>query len=290
MYDDSFFGTLKRGYFSIPIAIRTVMTISGIFFILTFFPLIGMGQWIVNIFGFYSEPLTAFTQPWRFVTYIYVHGGLIHILFNMLILWWIGRVVEEDLGPRNFSVLFYGAGIGGVLIDLIIRVSFGMPAMPIVGASGGVMGILVCFAVMYPRRKIFLWLLIPIEARFLVVGLILVDFLLLGGQDNVAREVHLGGAATGFLLMKMYQNGYHYDLWIESIMRTFGKKRKAKSTSTGAAGKTRKGSMHAVSDAEVVSEEKQNELDRILEKISKKGYDGLTDEEKKILFELSKRN
>ena len=103
--------------------------------------------------------------------------------------------------------------------------------------------------------------------------------LFIGAADNVARLVHLGGALSGYVLLKMYYRGYNYDAWIGAAANMFKKSRKPRKSSN----------LRSVSEAEILEETEQTELDRILEKISKKGYEGLTDEEKKILFELSKK-
>ncbi len=291
-HDDSFGSAFKRGYRAIPIAIRSILTICVVMFFLMILGGQAFATFLVEYFAFIPDPITTFTQPWRLVTYMFLHGGFLHIIFNMLWLWWMGRPVEEQLGPKNFLVLFFGAGIGGALINTALSGVFG--AGPTIGASGAVLGIMVTFAVMFPRMPIMLIFLPPIEARFIVAGLVLIDLLLIGQADNIARIVHLGGALTGYVLIKMYYRGYHYDLWIEQITKSFSGKKKAGASSSSGAGSAFKGArrkdMHAVSDAEVLDEQEEGELDRILDKISKQGYEGLSDREKKILFELSKRN
>ncbi|TVQ15895.1 MAG: rhomboid family intramembrane serine protease [Balneolaceae bacterium] len=278
MYQESFGSAIKRGYFNMPVAIRWIITINLVVFLLGIFSGTLYG-YMLYLFAFEPDPGTAFTQPWRFITYMFLHGSTFHFLFNMLWLWWMGRAVEDTLGPRNFMTLFIGAGVGGVLINLLVLNLFGMSLNPVIGASGGVLGILVCFAMLYPTAPIMLLFLPPIEARYVVAGLIALDVLLIGAADNVARLVHLGGALSGFVLLKMYYRGYNYDAWIGAVANMFKKSKKPGKSSN----------LRSVSDAEILEETDQTELDRILEKISKKGYEGLTDEEKKILFELSKK-
>ncbi len=201
----------------------------------------------------------------------------------MLWLWWMGRVVEETLGPRVFTVLYFGAGIGGALINLALT--------PIwvgnltIGASGAVFGIMVAFAMLYPTAPIMLFLLPPIEARWVVAGLIAFDLIMQtsGTGGNTARLVHLGGAFMGWALLKLYYRGYDYDHWIKSIQNRFSSRKSEPK-------KVHNRNMRSVSDAVIVEEVDQSELDRILDKISQTGYDGLTADEKKKLFELSKRN
>ena len=280
-YDyDSFWNTLKRGFMRIPPVIRTIIAINAIVFVLMIFA----GQLIVNIFGFNPDPYTALTQPWRLITYMFVHGGAFHLIFNMLWLWWMGRMVEETIGPRSFSVIYFGAGIGGALLQIAVATFFGSNI--VIGASGAVLGTLVAFAYLFPTTPIMLLFLPPIEARFVVAGLVALDILFLGAGDNVARIVHLGGAGTGYLLVKMHYEGYDLSSLVRPIEQMF--KGKGKSSKKKKRQKNR--DMYAVTDVEIMEEKDADELDEILEKISKKGYDGLTKEEKQKLFELSKRN
>ncbi len=281
---DSFWNAFKRGFLSMPPVIRTIIAICVVVFVvMTLFGRV-VSQPILNLFWLLPDPFTAFTQPWRFITYIFLHGGGFHLIFNMLWLWWMGRMVEETVGPRTFSVIFFGAGIGGALMQVAFAAAFG--ANPVIGASGAVLGIMVAFAYLFPTAPIMLLFLPPIEARFFVAGWIALDTLLLGSGDNVARLVHLGGAGTGFLLTKMHYEGYDLSALIRPIEQIFkgkgGSKKKKKKKS--------RSDMYSVADVEIMEEKDVDELDEILEKISKKGYDGLTAEEKKKLFDLSKRN
>lgn len=290
MHTDSFASAAKRGYMGMPVALRSILAVNVLLFI--FHSLLytlgdgSMGRFVTAIFGFIPEWGIALTQPWRLVTYMFLHATPIHIAFNMLWLWWMGRPVEQHLGPRNFLVIYFGSGIGGALINLVFSPFFS--ASITIGASGAVFGMMVAFAMLFPRTSIMLLFLPPIEARFLVTILIGIDLLLLSSADNIARIVHLGGALCGYLLLKLYQNGYHYDLWIENLEKKFKTRKKAKHKPS--AHKTGRGSkMHVVTDAEIVEEYEEDELDRILEKISKSGYEGLTSREKRVLFELSKK-
>ncbi|MEX2403914.1 MAG: rhomboid family intramembrane serine protease [Balneolales bacterium] len=280
MYDESFTSALKRGYYSMPVAIRTIISINLGVFIIQSLGGTGLNNLLVSYFGFIPEWGTTITQPWRLVTYMFLHGSFLHILFNMLWLWWMGRPVESQLGAKNFLVIFLGSGVGGALINLVLTNLF--VSNVTIGASGAVFGIMVTFALLFPRTPIMLLFLPPIEARFLVAGLIAFDLLFIAQADNVARIVHLGGAFSGYLLLKLYYRGYNYDLWLESFVKKW--KREKKDV------RKKKSKMHSVSEAEIVEEYDQSELDRILDIISKKGYEGLSDHEKQILFELSKKN
>jgi membrane associated rhomboid family serine protease len=283
---DSFGNTPKRGFMRMPIAIRTIIAINAIMvFIQLFFQAL-TGSSLSIYLGFLPDLWTTITQPWRMFTYMFLHSlsNPFHFIFNMLWLWWMGKPVEETIGPRNFITLYLGAGLTGALVDVILSL-MGSP-VPVIGASGAVYGIMVAFAMLFPKTPIMLLLLPPIEARFVVGGLIAIDVLLLNSGDNVARFVHLGGALGGFLLMRARANGRDLS-FIPRYLEYLYMKIKPKGKT---ASKPKNKNMSIVSDAEIIEEVDQKELDAILEKISKKGYDSLTKEEKRKLFELSKKN
>lgn len=295
-----------------PPAIRAIIGINAAVFLAQIvFSVVGIS--LVQWFAFIPEPTTLLTQPWRLITYMFTHSlfNPFHFIFNMLWLWWMGRPVEETIGSHSFLTVYFGAGLVGALLDVIVS-TFGV-ANPVIGASGAVYGVMVAFAMLYPRTPIMLLLLPPLEARYVVTGIIALDVLLLNSGGNVARFVHLGGALGGYLLMKMRANGndlsllpryfeYIYTTYLSKLIRPFlnmfagnGSTKSTNSSTmyswTGA--KNRSSNARArsssVSDAEILEEVEQSELDAILDKISKSGYNALTKEEKKTLFELSKR-
>jgi membrane associated rhomboid family serine protease len=286
---ESFRSAFMRGFMRIPPVIRTIIAINVIVFILQ--AVLGgirvgdqsLNRYIVEYLGFNPSIGTALTQPWRFVTYMFLHGGGFHLLFNMLWLWWMGRSVEESIGPRSFAVIFFGSGIGGAFFHIAFASLYGTSM--VIGASGAVFGVMVAFAYLYPRAPIMLLFLPPIEARFVVAGLIAFDVLFIGSGDNVARLVHLGGAGVGYLLIKAHYDGKDLSAIVRPIERLWQQSPKKKSSK-----RPKNKKMYSVSDVEIVEETNQDELDQILEKISKSGYDGLTKEEKRKLFELSKKN
>lgn len=277
---DSFGGALKRGFMNMPVAIRTIILVNAAVFVIQALGGETLNSFAVAYLGFDPSFPTVFTQPWRLVTYTFLHAGFFHFLFNMLWLWWMGKSVEQAVGPRNFTAIYFGAGILGALLDSLLAIAFG--SAMVIGASGAVTGILVAFAMLYPRAPIMLFLFPPIEARFFVAGWIALDIIFIGSGDNVARLVHLGGALAGYLFIKAYKNGNDPGMIIRYFEYLFGKIKPEK--------KPRNKNMSIVSDAEIIEEVDQDELDAILEKISKQGYDSLTKEEKRKLFELSKKN
>jgi membrane associated rhomboid family serine protease len=138
-------------------------------------------------------PPLLLVRPWTLITYMFLHGGLTHILFNMIALYFFGPRVEERLGSRNFIWLYMLSGIGGGLLSFFIS-----PA-PIIGASGAIMGVLMAFAKYWPRERVYIWGVLPVEMWLMVAAYVLFD--LAGFGANVAHFAHLGGLATGLLYL-----------------------------------------------------------------------------------------
>ena len=276
---DSFWNTSKRGFGRMPVAIRTIIAINTILFVVQTLGGNFLAAWFTQNLGFDPSFPTFLTQPWRLITYAFIHAGFLHFVFNMLWLWWMGRAVEETVGPRSFTVIYLGAGMLGALLDAAIAQIFGFAF--VIGASGAVTGILVAFAMLYPRAPIMLFLFPPIEARYFVVGWVAIDILFLGSNDGVARLVHIGGALGGYLLIKAHKSGTDLSVIIRYFEHLFKRVKPER--------KPRNKNMRIVQDVEIVEEVEQSELDEILDKISKHGYDALSKEEKKKLFDLSNK-
>ena len=269
-----------------PDALRAIIALNAIVFVAQFIFYAFFRVDLTTYLGLNTDIIVTITQPWRIVTYMFLHsmGNLFHFIFNMLWLWWMGRPVEERLGPRSFLTIYFGAGLAGALVD--VALSLAADPTLVIGASGAVFGVMVAFAMLFPRTPIMLFLLPPIEARYVVGGLIALDIIFLNSGGQVARLVHLGGALGGFLLMRAHKNGFDLSLIPRYLEYLF---RKLKPTGESKP-RTRNKKMSIVSDADVIEEVDQSELDEILEKISKKGYDALSKEEKRKLFELSKKD
>ncbi len=145
----------------------------------------------------------ALTHPWTFGSYMFVHAGLMHLAFNMLILYSLGTRVEERMGSRAFILFYLYCGLGGALFSL------GLAALqpgPVVGASAAVFGVAVAYAMFWPDAELMVFPLPwPIRARTLVIALLAFDLVLglLNSGDGVAHIAHLGGAAFGYLFFRI---------------------------------------------------------------------------------------
>ncbi len=140
-------------------------------------------------------------QPWTPITYMFVHANFMHIFFNMLVLFFFGPRLEMKLGAAKFLRLYFISGLTGALLSMAFALG---PVVAIVGASGAVYGVLMGFAVLWPRDAIYIWGIVPIQARWLVgvMTAMTVFFGFGGAQDGVAHFAHLGGFLGGYLYMR----------------------------------------------------------------------------------------
>ena len=148
-------------------------------------------------------------EPWQLISYSFMHGGVSHIAFNMLALWMFGGPVENALGTRRYTFYYFACVLGAAVAQLIVT-HFFQPTdfYPTLGASGGVFGLLLAFAILYPQAKVFLFFIpAPVPARIAVVGYMILELVLgvTGTQAGVAHFAHLGGALVGFALIIMWR-------------------------------------------------------------------------------------
>lgn len=148
-------------------------------------------------------------QPWQVVTYGFLHGNAWHIGFNMLALWMFGGPVENALGARRYTFYYFACVLGAAVAQLaVIDLFQPNDFYPTLGASGGVFGLLLAFAVLYPQAKVFLFFIpAPVPARIAVVGYMILELVLgvTGTQAGVAHFAHLGGALVGFALIAFWR-------------------------------------------------------------------------------------
>ncbi len=223
---------------------------------------------LVQWFGL-SPQLAIFKfHIWQFFTYMFLHGGVMHIFFNMLFLWMFGCEVERTLGSKEFLKLYFICGVGAGILHLIF--SFNSTVM---GASGAIYGVMVAFAVLFPERVItlllFFFLPVQLKAKYLVMIFVGISLLSLGSNDGVAHFAHLGGAAIGFLYLKLDWRFDFLGNWI----------RQRRESSHAVTKLKRNQAMHEI----------RERVDEILDKINEVGYDQLSEEEKRILQEASQK-
>lgn len=149
-------------------------------------------------------PGTPYFKPIQMFTHMFMHGGEMHLLFNMMALYFIGPTVETYLGPRKFLFFYFFSGIGAMILHLLIGGN-----APVVGASGAIYGVLAGFAFLFPNTQLMLLFPpIPVKAKYLVAILIAIDLFsgFSGSRTGIAHFAHLGGALFGILLILYWRN------------------------------------------------------------------------------------
>ncbi len=286
-YRPSFFG----GFSFFPPVIKYLMLSNIAVFILT--TLLGtiqisgvqLDDVILNLFAL--NPLHGGFQVWQLVTYMFMHGGLMHLVMNMLPLWMFGMELENDWGAKKFLTYYVICGIGAGLTNLFIGPLFSSVG-PTVGASGAIFGVLLAFGMLYPDRPVFMYFLLPMRARYFVVLYIILELMALRGPDDgIAHFAHLGGAAVGFLYILIdRKDNFGKQLWRKTQQR-FRTPEYAERYSASPREEVSDAKYHDVGEDN--NHVTQQHIDEILDKISQNGYQSLSEEEKRILFEASKK-
>ncbi|MEZ4651112.1 MAG: rhomboid family intramembrane serine protease [Candidatus Eisenbacteria bacterium] len=183
---------------SLATAVRMLMAWNVIVFLLQ---LLMRGS-LEGIFGLVPARVWGEGWIWQIVTYMFLHGGFLHIFFNMLALWMFGSELEFLWGTRRFVQYYFLCGIGGAILTLLTS-AHGTP-YPTIGASAAVFGILLAYGVTFPNRPILLYFLFPIPAKYFVMifGLLELYSSLSGARSGVAHWAHVGGLLTGLILLK----------------------------------------------------------------------------------------
>ena len=286
----SFFG----GFQFFPPVIKALLISNALVFLgMVFLGNFRIGDFYFEQFFYHAFalwPLGAGFAFWQLFTYMFMHAGFTHILFNMLALWMFGMELEHVMGSRKFFVYYLLCGFGGGLANLLIAPMF-TSVGPTVGASGAVFGVLLAFGMMFPDRPIYVYFLLPIKAKYFVVLYMALEIFSVGSVDGVAHFAHLGGALVGFLYLIAdgYQFGSSYYTPKEgenifSRVTGFGRQHKQEPYADVSDAK-----IYDINDYQNEQKRHQEQIDDILDKISRNGYQSLTEEEKKILFEASKK-
>ena len=305
---------------NIPTMTKNLLIVNVLAFIATFvFERSGID--LTRMLGLHFFLASEF-HIYQFITYMFLHGGFTHILFNMFALWMFGSVIERVWGPKKFLFYYICCGVGaGFTQELVQYITYSMEGIAAyqyvnaggvqmttdayinlwttIGASGAVYGILLAFGMIFPNERLFIIPFpFPIKAKWLIVGYIAIELFsaMSGPGDGVAHMAHLGGMLFGFLLIRYWQK--HPDSsagfgrsrgqeFFDNLKRKYDARQnqqhmKAEHTSAP----------RRETDEEYNARQRKNqeEVDAILDKIRKSGYDSLTKEEKKRLFDQSRNS
>ncbi len=232
-----------------------------------------------------SNLKTLAYTPWSIITYMFLHSGIFHILFNMLVLYWFGNLFVEYLGKQKFISTYFLTGIvGGLFYVLCYNIfpyfSNTVETSKALGASAAVMGIVFATATLLPNYSIVLAIFGPIRLKYIAFFYLLIDLVGISSSNAGGHLAHIGGALFGFIIIKQLQNGNDYTKMTIKIMESIGTLFKPKKMKV-----VHKSTININKNKNSVSQE---EIDKILDKISQNGYENLSAKEKEILFKAGK--
>lgn len=252
-------------------AVKWLMLANGGVFFAQYFllPLIGPDYLLnlsIQLFGLVPYWITHKFFLWQFFTYMFLHGGVFHILFNMFALWMFGTEIERYWGTGEFVKYYFLCGVGAGLITFISSLS---SVTATIGASGAIFGVLVAYAMMFPDRYVYVYFFFPVKVKYLVAFFAVVEFFASLGHtpDGVGHFAHLGGMLIGYIYLK-------FDWRISGFFRKLqqmGFQRQERARERKEEAKRRL----------------LEDVDRILDKINREGMESLTKEEKKRLDQAS---
>lgn len=283
---------------------------------------------LTNLFGLHFILASDF-KIWQLVTYMFLHGGIFHLFFNMFSLWMFGRIIEQVFGPKRFLLFYFVCGVGAGLMQELFQfgqygveglaayemVSIDGYLMPkdmylnlwtTIGASGACYGVLLAFGMTFPNERIMLLIPpIPLKAKYFVIGYAAIELFsaFSSGGGNIAHFAHLGGMLFGWLLILYWRHhqgprggGFtgwenyqpprrkksHFEDFRLRMKGFFGRLRTSRST-------RKFKDRTADYDYNARKKAREERIDHILDKVKRSGYDSLTAQEKKDLFDYSNK-
>lgn len=305
---------------NIPIVTRNLLIINVLVYLLA--SVVELGGKSLTDWGALHFFMASDFHVYQFITYQFLHGGFTHLFFNMFALWMFGCVIENVWGPKKFIFYYIFCGIGaGLCQEMVQYISFaadgltsldpaqvlnvnGQRLMTVdqimnlsstIGASGAVYGILLAFGMTFPNERIFIFPLpIPIKAKWFVAIYAIIEFVsaMSSVGDGVAHMAHIGGMLFGFLLILYWRKRPNSYFNVDATRQFFDKwSRTSRTSYTGETSYTSSNTTYSrpEDDMEYNARKKarQEEIDKILDKIRVSGYDSLSKEEKRRLFEAS---
>jgi len=235
-----------------------------------------------------AEVMDLLKHPWTLLTHMFTHYGIWHLLFNMLWLFWFGKIIQEFIGNKKILPLYVYGGITGALLLIISYNIFpglrsDLPYVSALGASAGVLAIVTAAATLVPDYTVFLLFFGAVKIKYIALFMVILDMVSIPGLNSGGRIAHLGGALFGYVFIKQLQVGHDwskpFNNFLEAIVGIFKRKEPRVVYRTKPQEQKKKRSY---------PEDKQGRVDAILDKIAQSGYDSLTKEEKEFLFKVSK--
>lgn len=251
----------------------------------------------LNIWGGLHFFLSPYFHLFQFITYQFLHGSFTHLFFNMFALWMFGCVIERVWGPKKFLIYYLVCGIGAGLCQEVVQFLMGSYSLTI-GASGAVYAILLAFGMTFPEERIFIFPLpVPIKAKWFVMIYAAIELFsaVNSAGDGVAHMAHLGGMFFGFMMIRYWRRhpSIDYNLgsgrqFFENMKWNFDQRTARRKQNEKTTTPPRENPQQMDMEYNARKQQRQAEIDAILDKIRKSGYDSLTKAEKQRLFEASR--
>lgn len=292
-----FFTNLKDGFTRGDIVVRLIYINVVVFLIVTLFNVFCTLFKLPSVLWANYLEMPAWTerfirQPWSLITYMFMHAGILHVLFNMLWLYWFGRLFLQFFSSRHLRGLYVLGGICGGLLYLLSYNVF--PYFEdykygsfLLGASASVLAIVVATAERQPEYSVQFLFLGSVKLRFVAIFMIVLDLLFMTSDNAGGHIAHLGGALAGWAFSVGLCKGRDFTRWINGAIDFIGGK--WESAPKKPKMKVHYGSRQSDYEYNTQKKERSDEVDRILDKLRKSGYGSLTEEEKKSLFDASKK-
>lgn len=231
-------------------------------------------------------------KPWTLITYMFLHQDFFHILFNMLTLYWFGKIFLFSFTEKQLTGLYLAGGLLAALFYILALNFFPYfePVVPVtilMGASGSIMAVIIAAALRSPDLEVRLLLIGAVKMKYIALATVLISFFGITGKNAGGELAHLGGALCGYFFVVSLRKGNDITRWINFLLDKLTdlfRPRKLKTT-----GRKQNGA-RKMTDAEFNMNKARNmaEIDKILDKIKKSGYDSLSAEEKRKLFDQKK--
>ena len=308
-----FIDTLRSRFKMASLLARIIYVNVGVFVVLRLIGVVGFlfgfdASAIISYVELPSSPWWFLHQPWTIVTYMFAHYDVLHILFNMLWLWWFGQLFLQFFSPRHLTGLYFVGGFGGGLLYMLaynLLPAFAWHDGLLLGASASIIAIVVATAVQAPNYRVMLLFFGSISIKWIAIVTIFLDFIGVTADNAGGHISHIGGALVGLLFVVMLRRGVDITKWFNAIIDFFVNSYRRLSSQGGRGqrvridpSRSRRRSRQQTTtpprpdsggNGTGISPEDERVMDEILKKVKESGYGALTDDEKSRLFQASRR-
>ncbi len=273
MYGNGNYSGFRKQGSPLDSVIVRIIIANAVMFILSWMPI---SRSLMGYLALTPKLVLTRGYVWQMVTYMFLHADFWHITLNMFVIWMFGRTLEQIWGGTRFLKFYIACGLGGAVFSFLFAYN-----TPVIGASAAAYGILLAFAVMFPNQRLLLWFVIPVKARNLAIGLAVLSLVLgIRGGGNIAHFAHLGGMAAALIMMRGEYQFRRFRNYISGKLSKIPVKVSFDGDSRdGESGKPSTGRQESDMD----------KIDSILDTISDKGYENLSETERRILERYSEQ-